>query len=166
MIIVAALIIAGAVVWASRTIATRTTAARVEPLQTASLMALLAPGMSAAEQEPRALLVWQPLARAARTLFPREFSELDQAWGGPFPFSEARLQQAHARWTTDWLAWERAHDAEFKLKALTLEQELGDTMGTPYGRARRDAIEQEKLDRYQRRYEEYSRVAKALQNLR
>ena len=34
-----------------------------------------------------------------------------------------------------------------------------------YGRARLDAVEQEKLDLYQQHYEEYTRIAKGLQAL-
>ena len=52
-----------------------------------------------------------------------------QAAGGSFPFGKDRLQSAHAQWTADWLAWERTHDAEFKLKAAVVEQEIA-TSGT------------------------------------
>ncbi len=48
---------------------------------------------------------------------------------------------------------------------MLLEQELGDRLTTPAGRARMDAIERDKLDRYQRRYEEYTRIARGLQAL-
>ena len=63
------------------------------------------------------------------------------------------------------MSWERAHDAEFKLKAAAAEHDLGASGGSPVMRAKVDAIEREKLDAYQRRYEEYVRVAKALQAL-
>jgi hypothetical protein len=73
---------------------------------------MFAPGLSAAAGDPRAILVWQPLARMARHMFPEEFALIDQAAGGAFPFSADRLQAAHSQWTADWLAWERSHDTE------------------------------------------------------
>jgi hypothetical protein len=153
-----------AVVWAALRIvpalqASRDDAARERTLR---LLALFAPGIAAAAQDPKALLTWQPIAAAARRLFAGEFAELDRAAGGRFPFGKDTLEAAHARWTTEWLAWERTHDAECKLKAATAEHELA---GSPLLRGRLDAIEREKLDLYQRRYEEYVRVAKALQDL-
>jgi hypothetical protein len=77
------------------------------------------------------------------------------------------VQAAHARCTADWLAWERSHDAEYKLRAAALEQALAAASESekPLARARLDAIEREKLERYQQRYEEYIRTAKALQAL-
>ena len=42
---------------------------------------------------------------------------------------------------------------------------MGANLATPYGRARLEAVEREKLDRYQQRYEEYTRVSKALKTL-
>ena len=42
------------------------------------LMALFAPGIAAAGDDPRAILSWQPLAVMARKLFPEECAELDQ----------------------------------------------------------------------------------------
>jgi len=129
------------------------------------LLALFAPAISAASSDPRAILVWQPVARIARQMFPAEFAELDAAADGAFPFSQERLQAAHAQWTTDWLGWERTHDAEYKLKAAVVEQEIAISGGSSVLRARLDAVEQEKLELYQRRYAEYVRVAKALQAL-
>ena len=165
LFVLSALIVAGVVEWACLQIvrelkATRQEAARGRDLQ---LLAVFAPALSAAQSDPRALLVWQPLARAAYELFPDEFAALDRASGAKFPFSSEAIQAAHARWTADWLAWERTHDAEFKLKASAIEHELVASGGSPLVRARLDAVEREKLDQYQRRYEEYVRVAKALQ---
>ena len=111
------------------------------------------------------MLVWEPLARLARTLFPDELAQLDRAAGSPFPFGPDRIQAAHAQWTADWLAWEGAHDAEFKSKAATIEEELAGAGASPAARARFEAVEREKLERYQRRYQEYIRVAKILQSL-
>lgn len=128
------------------------------------LMALFAPGIAGA-QDPRVLLAWQPLAGIARRLFPDECAALDSASGATFPFSADQIQAAHSRWTADWLAWELAHDSEYKLKAAEIEATLAAPGGATLGRTRLDAVEREKLERYQRRYEEYVRVAKALQAL-
>ena len=126
---------------------------------------MFAPGIVSAAADPRALLAWQRLAITARTLFPEDFAALDGAAGAAFPFSVEQIQQAHARWTADWLSWERAHDADSKLRAALLADELGERAATPHGRLRLDALEREKLDRYQQRYEEYTRIARALQAL-
>ena len=56
-------------------------------------------------------------------------------------------------------------DAEYKLKAAVVEQELAAAGASPVLRGKLDAVEREKLDLYQRRYSEYVRVAKALQAL-
>jgi hypothetical protein len=133
--------------------------------RTKELLAMFIPGVAAAASDPRALLTWQPLATTARKLFPEEFGELDRAAGGRFPFTRDQLQAAHSRWTADWLAWEQAHDAEFKLKAAAVQQELAGSERSPVLRAKVDAVEREKLETYQRRYEEYVRVAKGLQSL-
>ena len=145
--------------------AIRETGARDRRDCTAEIMALFAPGIAAAAADPRALLTWQPLAATARHLFPQELALLDAGWGGPFPFSADQIEAAHARWTTDWLAWERAHAATYKLKAAVAEDELQASGGSATGRARLQEIDREKLDLYQRRYEEYVRIAKALQAL-
>jgi hypothetical protein len=130
-----------------------------------TIVQTLAPGIEAARTDPRSLLVWYPLAGAVRRLFPAECAALDEAAGGSFPFPPEQVQAAHAQWTADWLAWERTHDAEYKSRAAAAEQELAASAGSAAARARLDAIEREKLDRYQRRYQDYVRVAKALQNL-
>ena len=109
-------------------------------------------------------LVWQPIAKLARELLPAEAAAIDRAAGATFPFTAADLQAAHAQWTADWLAWERAHDAEYKLKATIAAAELAASGNADVARGKVDAVENEKLDRYQRRYAEYVRVAKALQS--
>ena len=167
LLLLSALIVAAAIVWSGLRVA----AAVGQPRPTAGgahhaeLLALLAPAIAAVASDPRALLTWQPIAAAARALYPNEFAALDAAFNRPFPFGAAEIQAAHARWTTDWLAWERAHDAAFKLRAATAEEELGDRQASVFGRTRLEAIQQEKLDQYQRRYEEYTRVSKALRAL-
>ena len=166
MILLAALFVAAAIVWAGLQVAA-VQASRPDPLRgrALELMAMFAPAAAAAAGDPRAILVWQPLARMARQLLPEEFALIDQAAGGAFPFSHDRLQSAHAQWTADWLAWERTHDAEYKLKAAVVEQDIAVAGSSAVLRARLDAVESEKLDLYQRRYQEYVRVAKALQAL-
>ena len=98
-------------------------------------------------------------------LMPNECAALDKASGATFPFTAEQVQAAHAQWTADWLAWERAHDATYKEKAAVAEQEVAASGGSPAARARLDAIEREKLDLYQRHYQEYVQVGKALQAL-
>jgi hypothetical protein len=103
--------------------------------------------------------------RPARRVFADEFAALDGAAETRFPFGAARIQAAHAKWTSDWLAWEKSHDADYKLKTAIAEHEIRENQGTPLARQQLDAIEREKLELYQRRYEEYVRVSKALQAL-
>ena len=161
----AALIVACSVVWGAVHIVREVRRSGDAGVRARSLqiLAAFAPALGAAQSDPRALLVWQPLARTARQLFPDEFAAFDRASRATFPFSDEAVQAAHARWTADWLAWERTHDAEFKFKAASVEHELAASGDSPIVRARLDAVEREKLDQYQRRYEEYVRVAKALQ---
>ena len=128
------------------------------------LLTMFAPAVSAAQQDPKQLIVWYPLAQSGRKLFPEAFKELDAVVGAAFPFSKDQLKAAHARWTAEWLAWERAHDAEYSLKTAQVQDEIDRAEGhaTPLSRTRLAAIEQQKLERYQHRYEEYIRTAKAL----
>ena len=170
MITIAALTAAAVLVWAATQIASELKASRADAARAraVALMQLFAPGVDASAHDPRALLVWHPLATIGRQICPDEFAALDRAAGGTFPFTKEQLQAAHAEWTADWLAWERAHDAEYKLKVAEVEHELGEmstASASPFVRARFDAIEREKLDRYQRRYQEYVRVSKALKDL-
>ena len=74
--------------------------------------------------------------RASRQLFPAEFAALDRAAGGTFPFTTEQIQAAHAQWTADWLAWERAHDAEYKLKAAVARARVGGGRVQRWSRAR------------------------------
>jgi hypothetical protein len=167
LILGSALIVSAAVLVAAIRIATAIQASRPDPQRARALelMAMFAPGLHAARDDPRAILVWQPLAKVVRQLFPEECALIDRAAGSAFPFSDDRLQSAHAQWTADWLAWERSHDAEYKLKAAVVEHEIAAAGASAVLRARLDAVESEKLDLYQRRYQEYVRVAKALQAL-
>jgi hypothetical protein len=128
------------------------------------LLATFAPAAATAHLDPKQLVVWHPLAEASRKLFPDAFKELDAAAGGTFPFSREQVKAAHARCTADWLAWERAHDAEYALKSAQVQDEIDRAQGpaSPLLRTRLAAIEQQKLERYQQRYEEYIKTAKAL----
>jgi hypothetical protein len=166
LILFSAAIVAAALWWVGSAVARQIAHAREELARrrVLDLMALFAPGMTAAADDSRAILTWQPLAATARKIFSADFAALDQATGKRFPFSADDIEAAHARWSADWLAWERTHDAEYKLKAAEVEVEL--EQGAPNGRARLDAVEREKLELYQRKYADYVRVSKALQALR
>ena len=166
---VAVLVLAGVIYWSAHQIVVELRATRDEAFRAraATMIEVFGPAMSDAARDPRALLAWYPLAKIARAIDPGTFASFDRAALGMFPFSPEQVQAAHAQWTADWLAWERMHDAEYKLKAAALEQELVSRGDTPSSivRARLDAVEREKLDAYQRRYQEYVQIAKALQAL-
>jgi hypothetical protein len=167
VILIAALAVAGVLAVFGQQIVAELRAAREEAARgrTIALVQMFAAGQAAALADPRALLVWQPLAKTARALFPAEFASVDRAAGAAFPFTTDQIQAAHSQWTADWLAWERAHDGEYKLKAAEAEQELAAAGGSALGRSKLEAVEREKLETYQRRYQEYVRIAKALQAL-
>ena len=167
MILIAALIVAAAIAWAGLQIAGELRASRGPGTsdRVATLLTLFAPALTETQHDPRAFLVWQPIAKAARQLFPEEFAALDRATGRTFPFASERIEAAHAQWTADWLAWEFAHDTEYKLKAAVAEHELAAQGGSPAARARLETVEREKIELYQRRYADYVRTAKALQAL-
>jgi hypothetical protein len=128
------------------------------------LLSMFAPAAVASQQDPKQLMVWYPLAQASRKVFPDAFKELDAAAGGAFPFTREHLKAAHARCSADWLAWERAHDAEYSLKTAQVQDDIDRAQGqaSPLLRTRLAALEQQKLERYQQRYEEYIKTAKAL----
>jgi hypothetical protein len=167
LILLSALIVAGAIYWATLQITShlKTSLEDAERSRTFALLHMFAPAFDLAGRDPRALISWHPLAQTARKMFPSEFAALDRASGGTFPFPRERIDAAHAQWTADWLAWERTHDAEYKLKAAEAEEALSASGGSAILRARLEAVEREKLDTYQRRYQEYVSVAKALQSL-
>ncbi len=122
---------------------------------------------AAAHADPSQLVVWYPLAKAARVLDPHTFTAIDAAAGATFPFTREQVERAHAKVSADWLAWEQAHDEEYRVKAAAAEQDLGRASGeaATLARARLDRIQREKIERYQQRYEAYIRTAKALQAL-
>jgi hypothetical protein len=167
VLVVGAIAIAAAVLLAARLIAGEIRAAREDVLRARalSIAQMFAAGIASAQSDPRVLLVWQPLARTVRQLMPNECAALDKAAGGQFPFTTTQIQAAHAQWTAEWLAWERSHDADYKGRAALADQELAASGGSPAARARLDSVEREKLELYQRRYQDYIQVAKALQGL-
>ena len=167
IVLIAALIVGAAVAWGCMRIAGALEHIRRDLARTRALDILrtFAAAPAEAATDPRAMLAWEPLARAARQLYPDEFVSLDRAYGAAFPFGNDRIQGAHAQWTADWLAWERSHDADYKLKAAAVEEDLAKSSGSAMVRGRLEAVEREKLELYQRRYAEYVRVAKALQAL-
>ena len=131
------------------------------------LLAMFGPSLVRVQDRPQELVAWSQLASLARALFPSEFKELDLRKGERFPFSKAVVEDAGARWATNWLAWERTHDAEYRHKAHEIEAELRRTESQEVGNLeeRLKLIEQEKLLRYQERYEEYVRVSRSLGDL-
>lgn len=167
IVVAVAAVVAAALVFAAARVQRIETSARqsAQAARRLQLLRLFASGVATAAEDPRALLTWQPFASTARRLFPDDFDELDRAAGGTFPFSREQIEAAHARWSTDWLAWEQTHDAEYKLKAAAAEEELRGSPGSSLLRARVENVEREKLERYQRRYAEYKHVSKALRNL-
>ena len=121
-------------------------------------------GPATARADGRELLGWQHVAMALREVVPDAVRTIEQGTGQPFPFPREVVEDAHARWTADWLAWERGHDIRFRQRTSALEAELRDSgeADTASGQARLAALDDEKLQDYQRRYEEYVRVGKAL----
>lgn len=154
----------GAIVWL---LVTRELRLRRQEAAVQAMLQAFGPAQAAVLGDPRQLLAWHPLAEMGRTLFPAAFLALDQAAGGRFPFSKETVERAHAKVSSDWLAWEQAHDEEYRIKAAAAEQELRACAGdaAALARARLDRIQHEKIEKYQRRYEEYVRTAKALQAL-
>ena len=135
--------------------------------QVLGLLATFGPPCERARSDPRVLLAWYPVALAARRAFPQAFMVLDGDGQRRFPFGQAELEAAHARWSTEWLDWERRQDAEHRARREAVEAELERATAetAPPLRARLDALEREKLEQYQHRYEEYVRVSRALKEL-
>jgi hypothetical protein len=132
-----------------------------------AMLGTFGPAQAAVQADPTLLLTWYPLATAARQLEPHAFAALDAATRGTFPFTREQVERAHAKVSSDWLAWEQAHDEEYRLKAAVAEHDLTRASGeaASLARARLDRIQHEKIERYQQRYEAYIRTAKALQAL-
>ena len=81
-IFLAAIIVAVAIVVSGGRIVTGLKAAAGEERRRArqlSIAALFAPALSQVQDDPKALLAWQPLAKTLRVQFPQEFAALDTA---------------------------------------------------------------------------------------
>src|SRR5918994_6326010 len=72
------------------------------------------PAQAAVLSDPRQLVAWYPVAQAARKLEPETFATLDAVTGRTFPFTREQVERAHAKVSSDWLAWEAAHDEEYR----------------------------------------------------
>ena len=162
-----ALAAVAAAIWFGAALLARRLLSRQRDDQIQGLLATFGPAVERARTDPRVLLAWYPVASAARRAFPVAFWALDGEAEPRFPFSAADLEAAHARWSTDWLDWERRQDAEHRARREAVEAELERATGetAPPLRARLEALEREKLEQYQRRYEEYVRVSRALKEL-
>ena len=135
--------------------------------QILEVLATFGPVIERAQSDPRVLLAWYPTAEAARRTYAEAFAAIEHDSADRFPFGARQVEAAHARWTTDWLEWERDHDTEYRHKSAALDTEIDRSSGAASQtvRTRLEALEQEKLGRYQRRYEEYVRVSRALADL-
>ncbi len=132
-------------------------------VQILSLLSTFGSVRQHSRSDPRALLDWHAAAESARRLFPDAVAALD-AEGARFPFGTAEIEAAHTNWTAAWLAWEQDHDAEYQRRAGEIDTDLHGATDES-ARAARNALarlESEKLERYQRRYQEYVHVSKAL----
>ena len=141
--------------------------ARQRDARILELLATFGPASERARADPRVLLAWYPVASAARRAFPDAFAALEPHGEPRFPFGAADLEAAHARWSTQWLDWEGRQDADHRAGREALETELRQATDAtaPPLRARLEALERDKLEQYQRRYEEYVRVSRALAKL-
>ena len=161
-LIVIAVVLAGlAVVLAER----HRRACRAEHGERIAALLLTSVAPAVARAEPRELLAWRSAADAARQLFPEAVAVIEAGTGERFPFPRAVVEDAHAHWTADWLAWEQHHDTEYRERAAALEVERHAAAGGDAAtavRAKIGALEDEKLQTYQRRYEEYVRVGNGL----
>ena len=162
-----ALVVVAAAVWYAAILVSTAIRRRQQDKQMLELLAIFGPACERAHADPRALLAWYPVAAAARRAFPVAFAILENDGEARFPFGAADLEAAHARWSTDWLDWERRQDAEHRVRREAVEAELGQASeeDAPPLRARLETLEREKLEQYQRRYEEYVRVSRVIKEL-
>ena len=132
---------------------------------TAFLVAAIPPLLPT--NDPRVILGWANSFNTIRKLFPVTIKRIEQISGRSFPISDDFIDAAHARCTAEWLAWERKHNAEYQEKTALLEADIAatDRMADPEIRAKYARLEDEKLQSYQQRYEEYVSIGKALAEL-
>jgi hypothetical protein len=159
-----AVLVVAAVGGATGLLAVTTLRARRRDAQILGLLGTFGPVVERALQDPRVLLAWHPIAEEARRSFPEAFAAIDPSGTDRFPFSARQLEAAHARWSADWLAWERHHDAEYRQKIEAISNPSGQSGGAEsrLSQTRLESLEREKLERYQQRYEEYVQVSRAL----
>ncbi len=131
--------------------------------QIQSLLATFGPVTERVRDDPRRLLAWYPVAERARRLFPDAFEAIETG-GDRFPFSDALIESVEAKWTAEWLEWERNNDTEYREQSAVIEATLESAEGAAAkaARARLDTIERDRLDRYQRRYQDYVEVSRGL----
>ena len=117
-----------------------------------------------AREHPRRLLAWHPIAEQTRQLFPDAFRALESVDGKRFPFSKELIESVEAKWTAEWLEWERNNDTEYRAQSAAIEATLekAEASATQAARARLDTLERDRLEQYQRRYQEYVEVSRGL----
>ena len=166
VMLASSVMLAAAMAWAAAVVARSLKGLQDETARgrQAQLLAFLAPALARVREDPAALVDWHRAADVTRALFPEDAAALDRAAGNRYPFTPADVQDAHARWSSAWLAWERANDIAYKTRLATLQSETA-RAGEAVPRITLEALEQERLDVYQRRYADYVRVSKALQAL-
>ena len=120
------------------------------------------------KKDPQSLVGWAELSLICRRLFPNAFERLDRAAGGQFPFSDEFVEEAHGRWTSEWLSWEQRHDREYKEKAMVVENQLKSAADQERDLlvSRLDSVNSEKLQTYQSRYELYVKMGKSIARLK
>ena len=79
LLLLAATIVSAAILWGARLVSVELVATRDAAIRSSTLeiVKAFAPAIGAAAGDPRAVLVWEPLARTARQLFPEEFALQD-----------------------------------------------------------------------------------------
>ena len=124
----------------------------------ATLLSTLGPAVVRAD--PRELLAWYHFARTIRKVFPDAITVIETTTGEEFPIPRELLEEAHSRWTSEWLFWERQHHADFTARERALQAELAEDgeVSSVTGRDRLATLENEKLQMYQQHYEEYVRI--------
>jgi len=135
--------------------------------QVSTLLSMFGPVIERSRSDPRIILSWHPIGEVARQTFPEAFATIEQKWVEKFPFNSAQIEAAHAQWTAKWLEWENDHNSDYQRKEESITAELNpeDRESSNEARARTDRLEQEKLQLYQRRYEEYVRISRGLAGL-
>ena len=136
--------------------------------QILGLLATFVPVVKQARSDPSVLLACYPTLTAARKCFPEAFSRLEGDGSEGFPFGRADIEIMHERWTAEWLEWEQTHESNCQRKIAAIDATLKGEVSEAKAvllRTELQAVEQEKLDSYQRRYAEYVGISRALERL-